>query len=205
MTSPQRPTGLVLAGGRSSRFGSDKAAALLGGVPLLHWVLERLAPLCSELLVALAPAGRDPSLPELPLPTRLVRDETPYEGPLAGIVAGLREARGARCIVTACDAPFLSRALLERMLEREGDVVLARVGGVLQPLPGVYARQAVLAQATQAFERGERRILAAIAPLSVTVLEEDEVRRFDPDLASFLNVNTREALAEATRRLSATS
>ena len=207
MTPPrrERPAGLVLAGGRSRRFGRDKASAELRGRPLLHWVLERLAPFCGELLVATSPAGKPPPLPATPVPIRVVRDDAPFEGPLGGMIAAFRTVRAERCLVAACDAPFLSPRLLERMIQAEGDVVLARVGGVLQPLPGVYAVAPARAVIEEAFARGERRILGAIASLRLTVLDEEEVRALDPDFGTFVNLNTPAALAEAARHLSATT
>ena len=91
-------TGIVLAGGRSTRFGSDKLAALVDGVPLLHHPVLRLAEVCREVLVVVAPGAPDPALP-LAAPVRLVRDATEGRGP-AGRRAGRahrdRDGLGAR-------------------------------------------------------------------------------------------------------------
>jgi molybdopterin-guanine dinucleotide biosynthesis protein A len=131
-------TGIVLAGGRSTRFGSDKLAALVDGVPLLHHPVLRLAEICREVLVVLAPGGEAPALP-LAAPVRLVRDATEGEGPLAGVLAGLTETVTDWALVAGGDMPDLQTSVLLEMLRVAGeagaDAVALQDGERLRPLP----------------------------------------------------------------------
>jgi molybdopterin-guanine dinucleotide biosynthesis protein A len=120
--------GLVLAGGRSSRFGSDKAAALLEGRPLLDWALDALRPHCGALAVSgpggLADAPGDP------------------DGPLSGIKAGLIWAReiGASHLATLpCDVPKVPADLIPRLAAIDAPVVSARTSEGPQPLCALWS------------------------------------------------------------------
>ena len=106
--------GAVLAGGRATRFGSDKALALLDGATLLHHALASLAPHCAALVVC----GRDAA----PVPTIADRP-APGLGPLGGLAGALlhAEAHGFDAVLTtACDTPFLPADLLAALLARDG-------------------------------------------------------------------------------------
>jgi molybdopterin-guanine dinucleotide biosynthesis protein A len=113
--------GLVLAGGRSVRFGGEKAVALLEGRPLLVWAAERLRTVCGNVGVNVRPGTEaEAAAKNLGLPMLY---DTPgdAEGPLAGVKVGLMwaEAQGARTLaVSPCDAPLLPDDLYVRLLER---------------------------------------------------------------------------------------
>lgn len=130
--------GVILAGGRSTRLGGgDKCLLPLAGRPLLAHVIERFAPQVDALVLNANGA------PErfAPFGLKIVADSVPgFAGPLAGILAGLEEARarGQNAIVTAtADAPFLPRDLVERLGSAGGPAV-ARSGGRLHPVFGVF-------------------------------------------------------------------
>ncbi|HTE19166.1 MAG TPA: molybdenum cofactor guanylyltransferase, partial [Armatimonadota bacterium] len=97
---------VFLAGGKSSRMGAPKAWLLFEGRPLLAHLVERMLAVCPEVVVVAAP-GQE--LPETA--ARVVRDESPGEGPVAGLVVGLREVTRPLAFVTSCDVPFLDPAL----------------------------------------------------------------------------------------------
>lgn len=106
--------GAVLAGGRATRYGTDKALARLGDATLLDHALASLAPHCAALVVC----GRDiapvPVVPDLPAPDL---------GPLGGVAGALAHAQAngfAAVLTTACDTPFLPPALLAALLASEG-------------------------------------------------------------------------------------
>lgn len=195
-------TGIVLAGGQSTRFGADKASALLAGRPMLEWVLSALAAVCEDLVVVTRPDQDLPSLVQ-PLPFRVVEDVIPGQGPLAGLVYGLAVAAHGSCFAASCDMPLLQPQLVTLLASLAGgyDVVCPRVGGFLQPLGAVYRRDRCI----EAFERrvaeGRRKMSDAFHRLDVCVVEEQELRSADPGLDSFVNVNRPEALAAIERRL----
>ena len=118
MTTP-RASAIVLAGGRSSRFGRDKLAEPIDGVPMLHRTIEAVARVASEVIVV-GPVGALPAaLPDrLPVPVRLVMDRRPFAGPLEGIAAGAAEAKEELVLVVGGDMPWVAPAVLSLMLQR---------------------------------------------------------------------------------------
>ena len=182
-------TGILLAGGRSQRMGSDKALLELAGETFLARGVRLLRTLCQDVLIAARP-GQD--LPEI-RGCRLVRDEAPDLGPLAGIAAGLAASGDDWHLVLACDLPLARPELLRLLCAKAGeaDAVVPHAEGRLQPLLAVYSR-ACLEPAQAALRSGTRAIAAMLDRVEVRLVPEDELRAADPDLVSFINVNTHE-------------
>lgn len=189
-------TGLILAGGRSARMGTPKALLRFGGEPLIRQVVRRLQPLFRELVVVAAPAQELPTMP-----ARIVRDAQAYQGPVAGIFYGLQAIGGDAAFVMSCDSPFARTELIEHLIGVEGgyDAIVPRWGGQLQPLFAVY-RASVSARLTACLAAGELRLTTVVDGLNARVVEEPEVRRFDPDGSSFVNVNTPDDYESALKR-----
>ena len=190
-------SGIVMAGGKSRRFGRDKALVPLMGQPLLFRVGERLAKVCQEVIVV-GPPERKRLLPD----ACVVQDIFQDAGPLAGLHAALNRARHRWSIVVACDMPFLNPALLRYLLSlREGyDVVLPRHGGYTQQLHAAYSRSCLPHIETQ-LTKGDYKIDRFFPAVRVRYVDEPELRLHDELLRSFLNVNTPEALAEAEAQM----
>lgn len=200
-------SGVVIAGGRSTRFGeSDKAVAALSGTPMIRRVADRLVEIVGELVVNCRP-DQTPAIREAmagyPLPVRYGEDEVPDQGPVAGIRNGLREARGEYAAVVACDMPSIEPALIEHLFDRaEGaDAAVPRLeSGWFQTTQAVYRTEAMVAACEIALEKENPRILAPIEELEdVVVIEEDEIEAV-ASTGSFENINTREELAAAQER-----
>jgi len=106
---------IILAGGKSTRLGRDKASELLLGRPLLQRVIDRLAGLVDEYVIVSA-VGQE--LPEVvvPVPPSVVEDIYPETGPLGGIYTGLKAARAPVGLAVACDMPLLQRPLVAELL-----------------------------------------------------------------------------------------
>lgn len=194
--------GLVLAGGKSSRFGGDKASALLGGRPLLQWVISALDGVCDSIVVVRAVGQMLPGV-ESQAHLRVVDDEWPGKGPLAGLVSGLAATRADVCFAVSCDAPLVRPELVPWLAARAGghDVVCPQVNGVLQPLCAVYRPTTCLPVFRGLVERDLLKLVAALDELDTLVVSEAEVRTVDPDLRSFRNANRPETLAEIQRML----
>lgn len=192
-------TAVVLAGGRSSRMGRPKALLPFDDQPLISHVVATLGALFDDIVVVAAP-GQD--LPVMPV--TLVRDEVAYQGPVGGICYGLRAARGEICFVTSCDSAFLNASLIAHLVSRmpEHDVVVPYWQGRLQPLHAVY-RRSVLPLLERQLTRGELRPVYLFDQVRTRRVDEDEIRRFDPEGASFFNMNTAEDYTEALNRWSA--
>lgn len=189
------------AGGMSRRMGRDKARVLLDGRPLITHVLERAAPLGDEVLVT----TNEPQAYAFLGGVRLVPDEQPGAGALAGLRTALRAASHERLLVLACDLPFVSIPLIEHLLRASppAEVVIPRWHGELEPLQAVY-RRACLAAVERALEEGRRRMIDFHADVRVHVVEEDVIARLDPQGLSFFNINTPADLHAAERQLAET-
>jgi molybdopterin-guanine dinucleotide biosynthesis protein A len=187
---------LFLAGGKSTRMGTPKAWLEFDGRPLLAHLVERMLPLFPEAIVVTAP-GED--VPDTP--ARVVYDENPGEGPVAGLVVGLREVSCPLAFATSCDAPFLSPSLARYLAEAaEGfDVVVPEWEGRLHPLHTVY-HTSVQPLLAQQLAEGRRRPVDLFGRVRTKTVREEELRRVDPDGLSFLNMNTPEEYESAKAR-----
>jgi molybdopterin-guanine dinucleotide biosynthesis protein A len=182
----------VLAGGRSTRFGSDKLAALVDGVPLLHHPVLRLAEVCREVLVVVPPGAPDPALP-LAAPTRVVHDATEGEGPLAGVIAGLTETVTDWALVAGGDMPDLQTSVLLEMLRVAGesgaDAVALQDGDRLRPLPLVLRSSPAREAAHTLLHAGERRLRALPDALRTAAIDEATWVGLDPERATLRDVD----------------
>jgi molybdopterin-guanine dinucleotide biosynthesis protein A len=179
---------VVLAGGHSERLGRDKSLLELDGEPLLARAVQRLGALSDDLVVVTNDAPRYESLS---LAARFVPDEKPGMGSLMGIYSGLQAVRHAHALVVACDMPFLNLPLLRHMasLAPGYDVVVPRLGSLLEPLHAIYGKSC-LPFMKELLDRGERKIVAFFHSVRVRYVNGAELDRFDPDHLSFVNVNT---------------
>jgi len=187
-------TGVLLAGGRSRRFGANKALADLHGCRLIEHparVLERLFP--HRLLVT-----NTPELYQF-LGWTMLPDLHPGAGPLAGIEAALTRAATPAIFVAACDMPHLAPALIGHLCSLAGDydAVIPVTGKGREPLHGVYARSA-LATISAALAGGNHKILDVLDKLRIREVDEAEMLAVSATaLASFRNVNTVDDLSDA--------
>ena len=183
-------TGLLLAGGGSSRMGTDKAALLVEGEPLAHRVAGVLLATCAGVVVA---SGDGRRLDWLGFPQ--VSDLEPAAGPLAGLVPGLEVATTTRVAVLAVDMPDASAAVLELLAESIGahEAAVPRTERGLEPLHAVYAATAA-GGLRAAFDAGERSVVRALEGLDVVVVEPDDWAAADPSGRFARNLNRPEDL-----------
>jgi molybdenum cofactor guanylyltransferase len=185
-------TGVVLAGGRSSRFGGDKLAAGYRGEPLLHHAIRRLAEVCGDVVVVLAPDGPEPELPP-DLSVRLARDEGEAQGPLAGLLAGLSEVPAELAVVAGGDMPELSAAVLHRMLllaeDSGADGIVLQDGDRFRPLPAVVRTRKAREVGRALLTDGERSLRALLGSLRVVVIDEPAWRALDPEGRTLFDVD----------------
>ncbi len=159
--------GVILAGGRSRRFGSNKALALYRGRPLIAHVAWTMTGLFSEKLLVTNQPEQYAFL-GWPMTGDLIREA----GPLAGIQAALRRIEHKRAFVVACDMPVIDPAVILRLCRYPGDwdVVLPN----WEPLHAVYHRR-ILAAVDAALARGEGKISCLLASLRVRALNAAEL------------------------------
>jgi|SRR6266850_2576455 len=184
---------LVLAGGGSRRMGRPKAWLEVGDTILLRYVVNRLAPAFSEVMVSLA----EPEQLQEPLPYRIVFDRKRSAGPLAGLEAGLLAARNDVVFAVACDMPYVTQDVAQMAIAaaRRSDAAIPRIDGRPEPVCGAYRRSALPA-ITEALNARRLKTADAIAGLDVTWLEG-----LDPDL--FRSLNTPEDLEQFHAEFSA--
>jgi molybdopterin-guanine dinucleotide biosynthesis protein A len=198
--------GVVLAGGRSTRYGAgDKALADLAGAPMLRRVADALAPAVESVVVNCRSDQTDalrPALDDFPLPARFAEDPDPDRGPLGGIRTGLRAV--AECgeheyaAVVACDMPFLDAGFVGHLFDRaQGhDAAVPRVDEWFQTTHAVYRAGAMADACDAALDRGEGKILAALEGLDDVVVGRADLDRYaTPEV--FRNCNTPEEVASA--------
>jgi len=191
---------VVVAGGRSTRFGDrEKALAPIDGTPMLRRVADRVVPLVDEFVVNCRQDQREAFADALDgLAPRFAVDPVPDRGPVAGLRTGLRVAAGRRAVALACDRPFVEPGLFAHLLDRarvtDAAAVVPRADGRPQPLSAVYDVRAARGACTRVLDRGDRRLAAVLDELAVTTVAEATV----VDLASpraLANVNTPAHLA----------
>jgi len=187
-------TAIVLAGGASARMGSPKALLRFGDETLIERVVRRLKPISAEVVVV---SGAHIELPPLS-DARIVVDDVPSQGPVAGIVYGIRAAETDVLFVCGCDHPFLEPALVTLLVRRaEGvDGAVPIVGGVRQPLTAAYHRR-IGAIAQTLLAAGERRASALLDRARLSEVTGTELAAADPSGLSFLDIDTPEAYRHA--------
>lgn len=186
---------VILAGGRSVRFGRDKSAEVIAGRSLLQRVVDAVSPVASEIVIVRAPGMRPPA----------VRSETPLRhaedvregGALAGLYTGLLVVSQPVALVLGCDMPLLSQPLLRYLrglLDQSVDVVMPLWEGREEPLHAFY-RRTCLSAIEKALDEGKRRVVHFLPDVRVRYVSHDELQRLDPEGRSFWNVNQPSDLA----------
>lgn len=191
---------IVLCGGRSTRMGRDKASLPFGGEPLLSRVVRIVRQTAGDVVLV---AREGQALPE---GFEAVRDPAEGLGPLAGLMVGLRYVKADRAFVTACDAPFLRPALIERLVDLSAgyDAAVPEIDGHLMVAAAVYARS--IAPVVEALvARRALRTRDLLGYVRARRIPPEDLRDIDPDLESFRTCNTPESYADALRRAGITS
>jgi molybdopterin-guanine dinucleotide biosynthesis protein A len=189
-----RITGVIQAGGRSTRMGGRPKALLeLGGRRIIERVLDAVSPAVDDVLIV----TNTPDLYRfLALP--MVADTYPDHGSLGGIFTGLAAAAGDAAFTVACDMPFVHREVVRLLVARaaEGDVVIPRVGDQLETMHAVYGKRC-LPHIEARLRAGQLKIVGFFDQVRVVEVGEVEVARHRAPAVAFMNVNTPEELARA--------
>lgn len=187
-------TAIVLAGGKSRRLGRDKAQEVIAGERMIDRIIRILRSCADEIIVVVADKQRGRDL-RLPGYVNIATDIYPNTGSLGGIYSGLNTATNDWCFVAACDMPFLNHALVDYLISyRKGfDAVIPILDGRPEPLHALYSKSCVLAIQKQLLANDFK--IARFFPMQkVCFVEEEKIRIKDPELRSFLNINTQEDL-----------
>jgi molybdenum cofactor guanylyltransferase len=186
-------TGAILAGGRSTRMGSNKAVLDFGGQRLIEGLLQKLRPLFPEVLII-----ANESAPYADLGVPLFPDRIPDKGSLGGIYTALHHSRFPQTFCIACDMPLAKPAVIAHLRDQAPgyDVVVPRTEEGYQPLHAVYSKTCL--PRIEAMIRADNLKIDRLFPnVRVRTVEAEELRPLDPSLRCFVNVNTREELKAA--------
>jgi molybdopterin-guanine dinucleotide biosynthesis protein A len=200
-------TAIILAGGESKRMGRDKAALPFNGETLLQRVIACVQPLFVQTLVSVRQPRADVALPQ-------ICDMQADSGPLAGLVSTLESVTTPWVFVVACDMPFVTAKVVERLAEfrsqltplslsqegsglassekwrsGEAQAVVPMIDGYPQPLTAFYAR-AALDEMRASLAAGDKSLRGMLQRLNVCYVSEAALRDCDPQLRSFFDLDT---------------
>lgn len=202
-------TGVLLAGGQSSRMGSNKALLELGGERVIESILREMSPVTPRIIIA----ANDRQSYQF-LGQEIVLDRYPGQGPLSGLHAALTSAGTPWCIVSACDLPFVTTEVFRflkqaaeeaesNQLEESPDqAIIPVVGGRIQPLLAAYHNSALPAL-EHSLSAGRLRMTDWLGELRVRyILEEELLQHCGGDAQyAFFNMNHPEEYAQAQMKL----
>jgi molybdenum cofactor guanylyltransferase len=190
VTRHEDVTAIVLAGGRSSRFGRDKLAEPVAGRALLDRSIDALRSAAEEIVVVTAP-GHPRRVPDGAIE---VHDSVAFEGPLVGLLTGLRHATRPEVLAAGGDMPAMVGAVLEAMLARLADpsieAVILEHEGRGRPLPSAMRLGPTLVAAERLVAGGERRLRALYDELATLVIDESTWRTLDPEGQTLRDIDT---------------
>ncbi len=193
-----RFTVAIIAGGKSSRMGTDKSFVTLLGKPLIEHVIARTADLGQDETILIT--NKPELYAHLGLP--MFGDIVPEKGSLGGIYTALHTSHNSDTLTIGCDMPFVNTALLRSMLDLRGasggpfDVIVPRVEKYPEGLHAIYTK-ACLEPIRERMEADRLHIIGFYPKVHVRYLDESEYQSIDPQGLSFFNVNTPEELERA--------
>jgi len=203
MENRQIPLVAILAGGKSSRMGMDKAELMLSGMPIIEHVWNRVSSVASEVVIV----GGAPKLEHLGVKT--ISDDYFNAGSLGGIATALNYCRqnlGADGYVLciACDMPFIKEELLVRLwgLRYGCDVVVPRTGKGFEPLCALYG-VSCLKEISGRISSGRLKIQQLFSKVRTRELGIGEILKIDPEVSSFININSPDDLTAARNHVDA--
>ena len=196
-----RSVAIVLAGGRSERFGRDKRLEIVDGQQLLERVITAVGSVADEIVLVLAPGDPPPELlRDLGASVRLAHDTVAYAGPLAGLAAGLKTADGADiALVVGADMPALQPGVLRLLLERARQPGSAWTlegpdPALVGPLPLAGDARRLLDAATALVEAKEHSLRSLVREMGAGRIAAAEWRALDPDGLTLRDIDRPEDL-----------
>lgn len=190
---PDELSAAILAGGRSTRMGQNKAFARLAGVRLLDRARHTAARLAEDVMLV-----TNQLAPYADFPGRVVLDNIPHRGPLCGLETALAHAHHPTLLLTAVDCPFIEPALVTYLAQfaQHYDAVYCMGPQKAEPLVGFY-RSSCAPAVRQMQEEGVWQLFRLPSYANVRLVSYGEALKFDPEGLSFFSVNTPEDLRRA--------
>lgn len=188
-----KTTGVILAGGKSSRMKFNKALAVISGKPVFKVILDKFQLYFDETLTI----SNEPHIYD-DFATRVCPDIFPGLGPVAGIHSALYHARHDRVFIMGCDMPFMNMELVSFLLDslEDYDCVVPELDNKLQPLSAVYSKKC-LPVLTDCLENDRLKLIRVFEELNPRVMTDLQLAQFGELREIFMNVNDQAALALA--------
>ncbi len=151
-------TGIILAGGKSSRMGSEKGLVLLNGKPFIKHIIEALNPLVNSIMIVSNNSEYDI------FNLKRVEDIIKNSGPLAGLYSGLFHSKTENNLILSCDVPLITSEILEQLIQNSNtdfDIIQLQSGNKTMPLIAMYKKQC-MKQYLVLLQNNERRLRIAV-------------------------------------------
>lgn len=185
---------LVLAGGGSERFGGEKAFFEIDGKPMIQHTVKKISRLSKEIAISCR-SGREKLVKMFP-EAKIVVDKHDKRGALTGLVSALPEIKSEYVALVTCDCPKIKSEVIELLFqkaEKHDGAVPRWPNGYLEPLQAVYKTKELLEAVDRAWRSGKMRLMEALRMLpDMVYVPIEELRKVDPKLESFLNINVPE-------------
>jgi molybdopterin-guanine dinucleotide biosynthesis protein A len=192
-------TCIILAGGKGSRMGLNKSFIKIAGIQLFDYVYSKCQDIFQEVIIV---TNKSLQLSFSEYQAHIVIDDIPGAGPLGGLYTGLIKASNYHTYCVACDMPFLQPELIIHLAEKrfDYDVVIPKTKEGLEPLHAFYSKRCI-EPIKNFLERSDFKLTKFLSEVLVKYCEEEEIKKIDPSLISFTNVNTKNDLIEIYRML----
>jgi len=193
---------VILSGGFSKRFGKEKGLVELAGKPLIRHILDKVNPITNDIVIVVSTMKQSENYSRfLKKNANVVTDLRREHSPLIGALTGLSKATGEYVVLLPCDTPLVSEAVLNLLLElvpRRSAVIPRWPNRYIEPLQAIYQREEALIAAQKVLSQGKFRIRSMISELSsILYLSTLIIKKVDPELSTFLNINTPQDIKRA--------
>jgi len=193
---------IILAGGFSRRFGSDKGLVVLANKPLVVHVIDRISPVVDEVLMVVSSEAQKQNFePILENKAKLIIDKDDSQSPLIGAITGFETAKGEYSVLLPCDTPLISTKIVQFFLDlctNRSAVIPRWPSGYIEPLQAVYHTKSALTAAKNALAEGNMNMQSMIDDLmGVRYVSTMVLEQMEPELVTFFNVNTPQDLQKA--------
>lgn len=178
-------TGVILAGGKSTRYGKNKSFVEVHGVPLIRRVINVLKGIFQEIIII---TNSPYEYHHLGLP--MYEDIIKGLGPIGGIYTGLKHMKNEKGLFVACDMPFLNPSLIVHMIESIDDfnALVPRMGWKIEALHSIYTKSCI-PHIEDLIDTHQYQVIKLFERVRTKFIEKEEIELFDPDFKSFININ----------------
>jgi molybdopterin-guanine dinucleotide biosynthesis protein A len=186
---------IILAGGKNSRFGQEKAFLRIGKTTIIEEQIHALSKIFDEIIIVTNKRFRYKNLD-----VKVVTDIIPDSGPLGGLYSGLAVSSNIHCFLIGCDMPFVNLKLIKHMIDRIGekDIIIPESTGGKEALYAIYSINC-LETIKHQVENGHLRLVDILKFHKVEYISNEDIKRLDPEEDSFYNVNSPSDYEQALR------